>query len=153
MHIRELVKEYKTKRGCRICGTKTRPLAFHHKHCWDKVDNVSIICNSLLKEEMGKCVILCNVCHCRWHVMYGLAKHRFPDFETTLLDILLYWQSGELPVCTFDNDADDIKYRELLRWEHKDSKPNRRVQRNKFYQLHSSPWRQWRCSYKLTGGL
>lgn len=65
----KLVRRYKLKCGCYICGYNKSEYAldFHHLHETDKSHNISnmIKKSSLkrLKAEIRKCVVLCANCH------------------------------------------------------------------------------------------
>ena len=67
--------EYKSKQRCEVCGS-TYKLQFHHIEPNGKRFNISnMVMKSLsvgrIKEEMRKCMILCEKCH--------KAKHKEGD--------------------------------------------------------------------------
>jgi len=68
---RKYVDDYKLSKGCSICGYNkcAAALVFHHNG--DKKYGISEGLNSrridTLKEEMDKCIILCQNCHVELH--------------------------------------------------------------------------------------
>jgi hypothetical protein len=72
---RELFKQEKVERGCDICGYKRCVTALHYHHIEGKQFGLSMSVGSksdkAVKEEIGKCVLLCANCHAEVHA--GLA--------------------------------------------------------------------------------
>ena len=67
MERRNYVREYKMKRGCIQCGSKDGTLTFAHRNPLTKRFNLGKIPLRVsldeIKQEMGKCDILCMKCH------------------------------------------------------------------------------------------
>lgn len=68
---RKYIQEYKLSKGCSICGYKkcASALVFHHSND-DKeftISNNTKTNIEKLKEEMGKCEVLCKNCHAELH--------------------------------------------------------------------------------------
>jgi len=76
----EWYKNYKNNLSCEKCGeSHIACLDFHHKNEKEKLNNVSIMRATSfsiekIKEEIGKCVVLCANCHRKHHYeeRYGL---------------------------------------------------------------------------------
>jgi len=68
-----MVDEYKTSRGCAVCGeSRSECLVFHHRNPEDKVDSISnVLVNHWPEDklivEMEKCDVLCANCHKKLH--------------------------------------------------------------------------------------
>lgn len=81
----KLVKEYKTKVGCKGCGYNTFAEALQFDHLRDKKGNVSNLIRSdygieTIWEEIGKCQVLCANCHAEVTYQRKTAvKHSLPD--------------------------------------------------------------------------
>ena len=74
LEMSNMVSEYKTSRGCSLCGEKHPGcLVFHHRNPEDKEDSISHALSyhgwgkKKLINEMEKCDILCANCHRKLH--------------------------------------------------------------------------------------
>lgn len=71
-----LVQEYKTSKGCAVCGEKRHwVLDLHHRDGKEKEDTVSNMLRKnvsweKIQEELDRCEVLCANCHRDYHYQH-----------------------------------------------------------------------------------
>jgi len=70
-HGRQIIRDWKVEAKCKLCGSE-KDIQFHHKNPKKKEYNICSLVrlgatSEQVKQEMAKCVPLCNVCHKRVH--------------------------------------------------------------------------------------
>ncbi len=63
--IKKFLDDYKTSRGCSVCGYNEGPETLDFHHIVNDNNKIVPLCGSIeiAKEEIKKCVVLCANCH------------------------------------------------------------------------------------------
>jgi len=69
--LKKWYKDVKNSKSCEYCGSDKRK-QFHHLNPEEKTESIAQMVHKgypkeEIENEMSKCIILCNSCHCRVH--------------------------------------------------------------------------------------